>query len=100
MFSKIPQQFRLFANQVSKNPLIKAIKDNQRRLEDIVFVTGMSSLMYWSYKNKDRWIEREIRLFKSSLTPEQRKEMDSSPEKNQQYLEEFKDKLRESMRPD
>jgi hypothetical protein len=100
MFSKIPQRFRLFANQISKTPFFKAIKENQRPLEDITFVTGMSSLMYWSYKNKNRWIEREIRLFKSSLTPEQRKEMESSPEKNQQYLEEFKDKLRQSMGPD
>lgn len=93
--SKIIEKFR-FLSQRS----FSFFQNNKRVIENVAIGAGMAASAYHYPEAMESNTQKHIRLFKSSLTPEQKKEMDASPEKNREYMEKCKEELARSFRYD
>lgn len=88
------RNFCLFAKRVSTT-----YDKHHDKLATAAIGAGWANSAYWLF-NMDKLAEMHVNAYINSLTPEQRKEMQSSPEQNKKYLEDCKERIRQSMRPD
>ncbi len=87
--SKVIQRFQLFST---------ALRNNQRSIENAAFISGTAIYAFYYRDLANKVAQDHVTLFKNRLTPDQRKEMETSPEKNREYKEQYKEELRQLMR--
>ncbi len=79
------------------NKLLLSAKDNLRYIDDISFtITGLGT-MSWAFSNRNKWVKREVTLFKSRLSQEERDAIEKSPEVSKNYSQKCQDEVREDI---
>lgn len=88
-------RFRLFALNIHKS-----LQNNKSQLTTVALSSAATAVACNYSSLIDKWAHYEVQRFMLFLPPDKRAEIKNSPEKRQEYWEEYKETLRMSMRVD
>lgn len=80
-------------HQFFKQSLI-TLKANQRLIENTVYGFGVTGCAYYYPESSRKWTQSHMTLFYNRLSEKEKQALKQDPKKEQEFIEECKDKLR------